>query len=155
MKSSCALTIIACLVLAGCGRATNSLANSPAFHIENVLAADRDISEKMSAELNAGVRKRIAVGNLVSNMQAIDTSGCPLDFRTAYLRHCQAWRAAHHWLASQPESDLEVLVDGFIKGLAGEFDLSNREGQAQHDAIRQTFEEVELSAVRHGARIKH
>ena len=88
---------------------------SEARAIERVLAADRGTSQNASS-----------VAEIVQRMRAIDMSGCPVDFRQAYLAHIDAWvemaaveDAAAQWKVNYDSR--QAMVEAFMRGLV--FDL--------------------------------
>lgn len=118
-----------CLTLVGC-----SLEKAC---IERVLQEDSESSENAES-----------VSEVVARMRAIDTSGCPADFRTAYLAHIHAWEEAR-----KVEQEAKKLgkPDGFWDGLQA-ISLKNA-GNSASQKIGQTFQEVERVAVLHGAKL--
>jgi len=108
-----------------------------------------------------------SVAEIVSRMRDIDTSGCPDDFRLAYMNHIHAWESMR-----QVESDAiafkkaansdGVAVEAFIRGMLGDpLGEANkieavqtelqREYQAAHSEIKATFNRVEDIAVQNEA----
>ena len=124
--------------------------------IESVLQQD--------ATTTAGVN---SVEEIVSRMRAIDISGCPNDFRSAYIDHVHAWEA----MANVEQQAIQLknesnsagaYVEAFVRGfMLDPFGKSNEEMQAQNQLQReansakqqiiQTWNQVEGVAVANGA----
>jgi hypothetical protein len=126
--------------------------------ITSVLEQDR--------QANTGAQ---SVADVVRRMRAIDLNGCPDDFRVAYHKHIEAWEmmasVEANVRAFQNQNDpASVVVESFVRGfLADPFGKANELKAAQNqlqreyqDALRQvhaTWDEVEDSAARHGAKL--
>jgi hypothetical protein len=130
--------------------------NSHRRNIERVLAADRKANESATS-----------VSTVVAAMRKIDTSGCPNDFRAAFLAHIHAWEnlgeveTAALRFKSTSESG-EVMAESFIRGLLGDpFGKTNEIMQAQNQLqaaaqnasqeVKSTYRRVEEVAILHGA----
>lgn len=99
---------------------------------------------------------------IVRRMRQIDTSGCPAEFRSAYLSHIHAWESKV--AAEQSRDSLnqymnsgEGLVNAFVRGYNGDplgeiGDAMQTERQIKAqlaqagDAISETFRDVERIA---------
>lgn len=109
------------------------------------------------------------VAGAVQQMKAIDTSGCPGDFRAAYLAHIHAWEAMYEIqqqairLKNESNSD-GAVVESFIRGFMGDpFGKVNEQINAQnqlamaaqnaHQQIKLTFNKVQEIAVTYGAKL--
>lgn len=126
--------------------------------IEGVLKKDKGTS--------AGTTN---IFEVVRRMRAIDTSGCPTDFREAYLIHVHAWESlgeaaeqARAFIAARKGAN--DFVEGFIRGFLGDplgkvnetIDARNQLQASLHEAglqVKETFNQVERIAVAHGARL--
>jgi len=125
-------------------------------NIERVLAADKKTNENATS-----------VSSVVAAMRKIDTSGCPNDFRSAFLAHIHAWEnlgeveTAALRFKSTNESG-EVMAESFIRGLLGDplgktTEIMQAQNQLQAAAqrasqeIKSTYRRVEEIAVLHGA----
>jgi hypothetical protein len=110
-----------------------------------------------------------SVGEVLSHMRAIDTSGCPTDFQAAYLAHIHAWEKMGQVEieAAAFKSDREGagdFVEGFIRGFLGDpMGKANEIHEAQNQLqkeyqeagqeIKQTFNQVQEMAVKYGAKL--
>ena len=132
--------------------------NKSATSIERVLAQD--------ATTHNGAASVAAV---VRNMRGIDLSGCPSDFRGAYVAHVHAWESmaeveqAGIMLKADSES-AGAFMESFIRGFLGDpfgkaNEINTAHNQLQQRAltvqqqIRETFHRVEEIAVARGARL--
>ena len=91
---------------------------SDARSIEHVLELDHRYGQEMQQQVAAGANRVQAVAAVAEKMRAIDLSGCPSDFREAYVRHAAAWRAMALQIQQEPDGALEALLMGFLNGLA-------------------------------------
>jgi hypothetical protein len=152
--------LTACALLLGCSDATKKNATGdgqPSVRaIERVLAADKNVRPNARS-----------AGEVVIIMREIDTSGCPNDFRAAYLAHIHAWEmmadVEHDAVALRAASNSDaVIIESFIRGYLGDpFGTANdlwaaqtqiqRNFLAASQQIKQTYHRVEESAVLHGA----
>lgn len=134
---------------------------SAAAQIESVLQQD--------AAASAAAKTVIEV---VSRMRAIDLTGCPNDFKSAYLAHIHAWElmvdVEREAAAFKADSESgAALVESFIRGFLGDpFGKVNEISAAQNQLqknfqtasqqVRDSFHRVEELAVSHGANLpKH
>jgi hypothetical protein len=62
--------------------------------IEAVIAKDRAISESIGTPRSISEAKK-SLASMVEQMQQIDLSDCPEDFRVAYQKHINAWTNAY------------------------------------------------------------
>lgn len=124
--------------------------------IERVLRED--------ARTNENAR---TVAEVVARMRAVDTAGCPTDFRAAYLAHVHAWErmadVEREAAAFRARADSDgVLVESFIRGMLGDplgtaNEMRSAQTQLQRDyqaadrQVKDTFHRVEELAVLHGA----
>lgn len=128
---------------------------------------ERQSIEKVLKANKESQNEATSVASVVSQMRAIDFSGCPNDFKAAYIAHIHAWES----LAEVEKADQSfqsnndtgsVMLESFIRGFLGDpFGKSNeiRESQNQIERaalnaaqqIRSTFNRIEEIAVLHGA----
>lgn len=126
--------------------------------IENVLELDHRNEVLLQQQIATGANKIQAITSTVEKMRAIDLSGCPSDFREAYVRNTAAWRDLALQLKQEPDGVMEELFVGFVNGLGGELDGGVKKQKNARDAklnaISTTWTDVEASAVRHGAKLR-
>jgi hypothetical protein len=108
-----------------------------------------------------------SVAEVVGRMRAIDTSGCPNDFRIAYVTHIQAWEemAVLEEEAIKLKNEREsfgAFLEAFLRGvmmdpfgkvndeMTAQRDLQRRAQAVQRD-IQLTFSRVEQVGVAYGA----
>lgn len=148
------LTILASLCIAP-GTACNNRDDPEVQAIAAVLEADKTLSSQIEGKITSGTPAKEAVMWYVSEIDELDLSACPTDFRLAYTEHVGAWRGMVIQLQSEPDSVIESIIYGFAKGLGG--DLSggvNESLQARKlhlSKIQATWTEVEVVAARYGA----
>lgn len=153
--------VVTAVRFAGDSAQRDGSAQQPVNHaaiIESVL--QQDVAASVGAQSASAV---------VTRMRSIDLSGCPSDFKSAYVAHIHAWE-----LMAQVESEAAahraenevgaVMVESFIRGFLGDpfgkvNELTAAEDQLQRNAqsagqqIRDTFHRVEEIAVAHGANL--
>ncbi len=143
--------MVAILLLPGCFSSTAS-------RIERVLTLD--------GQTNSGAQ---SIAEVVVRMRAIDTTGCPNDFRSAYLAHIHAWEemaaVEQQAVTLQQQSNsgatiVESMIRGFLGdpfGKAGEILASQGQLQQQYgsasQSVKTSWQRVEEIAVLHGARL--
>ncbi|MCZ7591567.1 MAG: hypothetical protein M5U15_05185 [Kiritimatiellae bacterium] len=163
---------VAALVIVGMFRMCSGGGTERA--IERVLALDHQYSQAMSADtaqtedpnqqLDAVAAQ---VFQYTTQAKSIDLSSVPKDFAAAYYGHVSAWEDMGTTIQRHPyiPSTMEGVVEGFIRGLLGDwtggafekqqmFDDYGRQLQARDDEIKRTWREVETIAIRNGASIK-
>lgn len=152
---------IACFLSLGCGNSGPGLIGSSSERqsIERVLKADKQTENGATS-----------VAAVVSRMRSIDFSGCPNDFKAAYLAHIHAWESlaevetAVQSFKSNNDTGA-VMAESFIRGLLGDpFGKSNEIMEAQNQLeraaqnagqqIKSTFNRIEEIAVLHGATLQ-
>ena len=123
--------------------------------------------ERVLKEDSACSKGAQTTGEVVARMRRIDTSGCPKDFRTAYLSHIHAWELMADieqqavTLKAESES-VATFVESFIRGFLGDplgkaNEIGEVQGQLARDCrsasmqVRLTYQRVEEIAVSHGA----
>ncbi len=132
--------------------ACDSGPSKEAKQIENVLEQDS------KTQLNLPENEREAIQVIVIRMRAIDTSGCPGEFRAVYERHIHAWEGMRDQVLSEPDGFLEGALVGLLNGLAGDFTGGTADiAQARNywsAQIRDTWNEVRALAMQYGADIR-
>lgn len=121
--------------------------------IDRVLAWDRQMYEQYERERRQGSPRREAMIRMVGHMKNIDTSACPTEFREAYLEHCQAWEK----FAATTNSDNGIgALMALISAAGGDYlgaatSLTSIQAGPDASAVLESWHEVELVAIRHGA----
>lgn len=109
------------------------------------------------------------VAEYAVRLRAIPLTGCPNDFRSAYVAHLHAWElmaeVERDAAAYKAENEIgAVMVESFIRGFLGDpfgkvNEITAAENQLQQSLqlasqkIRDTFQRVEEIAVAHGANL--
>lgn len=129
-----------------------SAANPGAAAIETVLNADLDLSKRAASlhRNDAGMRARYTA----IEMQRIDLTRCPPDFRVAFQDHINAWSEAVPYIAAN--TPLAAFLEGLYSGYTQDYSaLGWSQNQADLAAyqIHRTYQEVLRSAAAHGARV--
>jgi len=130
-------------------------ARSQTQAIERVLAADQ-----------ASGQQAKSVTELVRNMEAIDLSGCPTDFKEAYIAHIGAWSematvAQEAQQFGERYGSWSAMAESFMRGMVFDFGMTG-EANAARDRIQaqnrkasadiySTWTTVKQIAVQHGA----
>jgi hypothetical protein len=140
------------------------------------VAAEKAARERVRANIEMVLREdaRIPggarnVAEIATRMRDIDLSGCPEDFRLAYLDHIHAWETMRDVerdaIALRKEANSDgVMVESFIRGMLGDpFGKANeisaaqsqilRDYKAARSEIKETFDRVEDIAVRNAANL--
>jgi hypothetical protein len=160
-----------CLLSAGCSNSTTTgSGKADAGRSGDSKAAEEERARKSIERVLAADKGTTAgatsVAQVVNRMRAIDTAGCPNDFRAAYLAHIHAWEmmadVEKDAIALKADSESgATLVESFIRGFLGDpFGKANeiqaaqtqlqRNYQAANQQIKSTFHRVEEVAVLHG-----
>ena len=118
--------------------------------IRTVLVTDHAIS--VAASQKAGLSdiawdQSKMVGGIVSCMRQIDLSGCPDDFREAYLRHIDAW--AGYQNVAESYGGWTGFIKGFVTAGAAMIP-AYQEGSAAQQRIASSWNDVLTAAQRHG-----
>jgi len=134
-------------------------------NIERVIAYDKSLSDatKDTEEDMLGT-----VRSYVMALRRIDFSGCPDDFRQAYLKHIHAWDkmipALEQTQLHKMESEsIGAFIEGLIRGLVFDFGMLEEDKQARNaiieriqsaqEAVQNTWHKVEEIAVHYGAQV--
>ena len=95
-----------------------------------------------------------SIAGLAANLQAIDTSRCPGDFREAFQRFCDSLAEHGDYRATEPQSFEEGVATGFLNALGGEADGGMtrmvRTRAAYEARAQAAFSEVKTKAVKYG-----
>jgi hypothetical protein len=87
-------------------------------------------------------------------LERLDLSACPADFRVAFRRHARACRDIEAAIREFPDGSADSVVIGFLNGLGGEadggFSRLQRDLQAAWKQGAATYDEVERTALSHG-----
>jgi hypothetical protein len=162
------LYLFACvgLLLSGCN-------SNPTASIEQVLRRDKQAGDEFkqaTSNLPKGNRQipalTAAIAEQCAKQRSISLSGCPSEFKTAYLRHIRAWEDHAVVIRDMPPipSFLEGLLIGFARGIQGDFTGGSGEMDAEIRAwkaefkhseteLTQSWRNVEDIATRHGANL--
>ena len=131
------------LLMTACSR-------TPAGSIEHVLNECAEISNAAGKVQGAAAQ----AGYVADHFQALDTSGCPEDFRMAFQVHVNAWRQAQMAFANNNFGN--NFAEGAVAGLSG--NTSNvgatmgAATQANQD-INSSYYDLTTTAAKYGARI--
>lgn len=123
----------------------------PGGEIETVLNKCAQYTQQVNASKMSAAESALFFAD---KMQAIDTRGCPQDFRIAFQQHINAWRDAAP--AYSQNTTLNVFLEAFAGGLANEYSQigASQQGAAIATArINSTYERLTEIAASHGARI--
>ncbi len=127
--------------------------------ILRVLTEDDGISKETMGSLSTDDTPSVyaeAIGRYLIQVQAVDTSDCPADFRVAFKRHLDCWIDLRTALKAMPDDFLQGFFVGFMNGyFFGEKDggMNRMTGNVRQAAleIRTSFREVEEIAAKYGA----
>ncbi|MBL9090218.1 MAG: hypothetical protein JNL96_03285 [Planctomycetaceae bacterium] len=152
---SASLIFVGLLITSGCGR---SEADVHREAILQVLQVDKDQGPQVRAALQSAPSLAHAVSIINKycyDMEKLDMSRCPADFRLAFRQHVRSWRAAGAKLREMPDGFWEGVFMGAVNSLSGELDggmsrLSAEMKQAEQ-AIADTYTEAERIAAQYGA----
>lgn len=123
--------------------------------------------ERVLRQDNSAAENAENVQEVVGNMRSIRISGCPADFREAYVAHIHAWESLAEVeqqaiAVGEHYSSGEAIAEAFIRGAfgdplgkAGEAIAADRQVQWNYnyaqEQIRTTYQDVERVAARYGA----
>ncbi len=123
--------------------------------MERVLLEDSTTSMNVSS-----------VDEVVAKMRAININGCPLSFKSAYMRHINAWEdlrdletkvLAHKEYSTSWNMAFDAFLQGFMGnpfGVVNELSQQDRNLEYQYEEIQQnikmTYREVESIAIAAG-----
>jgi hypothetical protein len=119
-------------------------------NIRNVLNTDHAINVAASQQASlsdVAWDQSKMVGGIVLCMRQINLSGCPDDFREAYLRHIDAW--AEYQNVAESYGGWTGFIKGFVTAGASIIP-AYQEGSSAQQKIRATWNDVLASAQRHG-----
>lgn len=93
-------------------------------------------------------------GRFCDEMERLDLTGCPADFRVAFRQHTRSCRDVQAAIAEFPDSGTEMFVVGFLNGLAGQIDGGFGRLKSNYDTAFQagnaTYEQMEETALKYG-----
>lgn len=95
--------VILTFCIVGCSK-------SPEAAIESVLNQCAQNTQKVN---NSDMSAAQAAQFLASQMQKMDTSDCPPEFRAAFQQHINAWRDASGYFAQN--TPLNAFLEGFLE----------------------------------------
>jgi predicted GIY-YIG superfamily endonuclease len=145
LRYSTVSTLVASiLMMSGCTR-------SPASAIESVLNQSVGVSKRASS-FTADPASQ--AGYVADGLQAIDTSGCPQEFRVAFQDHVNAWRSAQ--AAYAQNSIGNNIVQGAVAALTDNPSAIGSLGLqafAANQDINNTYFRLTMIAATYGARV--
>ena len=123
---------------------------TPAGSIEHVLNQCAEISSAASRQQSLTAK----AGYVADHFQALDTSGCPMDFRMAFQAHVNAWRQAQMAFANNTLTNnfIEGAVAGFSGNTSNVGATMGAASQANED-INSTYYQLTTIAAAYGARV--
>ncbi|MBL9080859.1 MAG: hypothetical protein JNK76_03585 [Planctomycetales bacterium] len=143
------------LVVTGCGRSETEVHRDA---ILKVLQVDKSHGPQVRASLKSApslADAADAINRYCDEMDKLDMSQCPADFRLAFRQHIRSWRSAGATLLKMPDGFWDGLLMGTVNTLTGELDggmsrLASEYKQAEQ-AIKETYNEAERIAAQYGA----
>ena len=149
------VAMLTAALASGCG---SSSAERNKAAILRVLRQDQELTKKRESLPPNSSPSEIAraVGQYCTDLERLELSDCPADFRVAYRQHMRAWREAQAAIQQLPDSFLEgVFVGALNSFLRGEHDggAARLEGDLKRslERVRTTWEEVEKIGAKYGA----
>lgn len=144
---------LSCLLAAGCGKAAQTKQA-----ILRVFKADTELSlkrESLPADAST-TQVAQAIEQYCTELERLDMSDCPADFRVAYVQHIRAWRETRAAVEQLPSGFLTGFFMGAVNSLLrGEIDggQGRMEGALKGalERVRITWEEVERVGAKYGA----
>jgi len=91
---------------------------------------------------------------IASELQKVDTRGCPPEFRVAYQRNVEAWEIATPYF--QADNPLTSFLEGLYGGLSNDYSVigtSNYQARLAAQNIDETYQHLKMTAVALGAGI--
>lgn len=91
---------------------------------------------------------------IASELQKVDTRGCPPEFRVAYQRNVEAWEIATPYF--QADNPLSSFLEGLYGGLSNDYSVigtSNYQARLAAQNIDETYQHLKMTAVALGAGI--
>ena len=137
-------------VLLGFLLTVTSCSRTPAGSIEHILNECTEISSAASRQQGLTAK----AGYIADHFQALDTSGCPMDFRMTFQAHVNAWRQAQMALANNTLTNnfIEGAVAGFSGNTSNVGATMGAASQANED-INSTYYQLTTIAAAYGARV--
>jgi len=87
-------------------------------------------------------------------LQKVNESGCPGEFRRAYQQHVNAWRQAEAYFAAN--TSLNAFLEGLYSGYTGDYSalgFSGRQAAAAAQQVSATYFELVTVASEYGGRV--
>ena len=160
---------VACLLVAfvsGCD-------SGPKSKISAVLTKDNQVCGRVSSfeakdqTFEEALPTYIAmIDRMVKEQRAINLSGCPPEFITAYIAHVRTWEDMAQTLRLRPNvpAGMEAFMGAFLRGMQGDITGGYGELQGQlrtwanqvlveQNKIRDSWRKVEDIAIQHGAQL--
>lgn len=129
---------------------------SPAQTIHPPMVASISIMTKLGEDFEAGTHPSTALKVAIEQLQQVDVSACPPDFREAYVRFLNAMRMLKSEADELPKSQFEQVIQGFLNGLGGEADGGygrvTRSYTARVREVQVAHGELIAIATRHGVK---
>ena len=127
-------------------------------NILSVLRADERLGKQLDGSVPQGSSPSMivtCVARYCAELESLDMSDCPADFRVAYREHMRAWRQMEGAIREIPDSFLEGVWQGFLNGLSGESDggASRLRGDLRNaiNGVTSTWNNVEQVGAKYGA----
>lgn len=134
------------------GTGTGLTGNPEAAAIEKVLKRDtaivREAKTRFPNDAAAGTHY------VAEQMQRIDTSNCPAEFRLAFQQHVNAWHQSIPYV--QADTPLNAFFEGLYAGVTEDYralGMANHQANLAREQVNSTYREVLNSAAVFGARI--
>jgi hypothetical protein len=146
----------------------NAGRNSDYAAVQAVRQRDTELAAVMNAaigQLNVGSdggldKAGALIKDYVASARQIDTHSCPRDFAESYNRNLAAWSDEADAVLAHPhipQSQAEAFVDGFFRGLAGDWSGGTDEVnawfadlKAKDAEVKRTQAQVDALANRYG-----
>jgi hypothetical protein len=122
--------------------------------------ADMERALKRGVEIGRDASKRFpndATGQsrfIATELQKVDTRGCPPEFRVAYQSNVEAWEIAIPYF--EADNPLTSFLEGVYGGLSDDYSVigtSNYQAGLAAENINETYQQLKMTAVALGARI--
>ena len=146
--------LLVCVFNSGCSSAKNTAKQN----ILRVIRADEALAKKRDALPANSTPSQVAhtIGIYCAELEALDMSDCPPEFRVAYRHHIGAWRELQAAVREIPDGFWSQVFAGALNAwLRGEADggTSRLEGGVNRalERIRDTWIEVERIAASYDA----
>lgn len=149
------IVVLSLLMSSGCRRSEVDVHRQA---ILLVLQADKDQGPQVRAALKSAPSLANAadvINKYCDDMEKLDVSRCPADFRLAFRQHIRSWRAAGAQLRMMPDGFWDGVLMGTVNTLSGELDggMSRLAAEMKQvdQGIADTYKEMEQIAAQYGA----